>query len=72
MLQLLSVLVVASIATGCVALITSMIRGSSGSILKALAGDLYGHNVTLLPLRPRQRAAKTTIPAYSIRLRAAA
>ena len=72
MVQLLSVFVVALIATGCAALIAAMIRGSSESILKALAGEVNGHNVTLLVPRSRLRTVKNAMPTRSFPLRAAA
>jgi hypothetical protein len=72
MVQLLSVFIVALIATGSAALIASMIRSASESILKALAGDLNGHIVTLLPLRPRHRTPKTVTQMRPNPLRAAA
>jgi hypothetical protein len=72
MVQFLSVVVVALIATGCAALISTMIRGSSESILRAIAGDFNDHHVTLLPLRPRQHAARAPIRVRPNPLRAAA
>jgi hypothetical protein len=72
MVQFLSVLIVSTLLGGTLGLIIETIRGSSKSIMRALAGDFNGHNVTLLPLRPRHRAAKTTKLANSIPLRAAA
>jgi hypothetical protein len=72
MVQLLSVFVVVSIMTGCMAVVAGMIRGSSDLILMALAGEVRSQTVTALVPRPRLRTLKGLTQTQRFPLRAAA